>query len=330
MDLQTALTIGGIIITVLFGIWAIVATVRYSKAVKITFALDKVIALTNDITQNFPDLQIAFRDKPMSENLVLLKGYFLNAGKKDISREMVEESISIDIPPGFEWVDCKIVERSPSFEVKVRGFEDTKVPFEMGLWKAGEFFKFEALAKVPVLQADPDHIPAVYPTSRLVRGLSFSHRIADCEKIHETWVPANDSIALFPFGAPWLTARRAFIALALICLLFGTASWGFIRFYPNMRIGYKAVMDGQERQLVVWATEGKIRVSDRQGYIRDLTLDEFNNLPKKALVIAWRDPWLTVVVSFFFALGLWLLGSRAIRNAREKRLLSRIARRERT
>src|SRR5262245_50978959 len=103
MDTQTLMAILGIAATVLLGLWAIIITVRYNRNVRITYAYDQAIALTDDITQNFPELGITFREEPVSQNLVLLKGYVINTGKKDISREMVEERITLSLPEGYEW-----------------------------------------------------------------------------------------------------------------------------------------------------------------------------------------------------------------------------------
>src|SRR5436309_14834351 len=73
MDVQTLMAIFGIAATVSLGLWAIIITVRYGRNVRITYAEDQAIALTDDITQKFPDLRITFRGEPISQNLVLLK-----------------------------------------------------------------------------------------------------------------------------------------------------------------------------------------------------------------------------------------------------------------
>ena len=152
MDSQTILSVVGIVITIFLGVWAIVIAIRYNRNVRITYADDQFIALTDDITQNFPDLKIFFRDQPVSDNLVLLKGYFINTGKKDISREMVEEKIALKLPPDFEWVDSKVVECTDSLKSSATVTNKNQITIETGLWKMKEYLKFEALAKVPVVK----------------------------------------------------------------------------------------------------------------------------------------------------------------------------------
>ena len=48
--MQIILTVIGILVTTLFGLWAIAAAFRFSRNVRITYALDQIIALTNEIT----------------------------------------------------------------------------------------------------------------------------------------------------------------------------------------------------------------------------------------------------------------------------------------
>lgn len=189
MDSQTILAVAGIVVTIFLGVWAIVISIRYSRNVRITYAEDQAIALTDDITQNFPNLKIFYRDQPMSDNLVLLKGYFINTGKKDISREMVEEQITLKLPTDFEWIEIKVVECSASLKSTAILTSKTQIAIETGLWKTKEYLKFEALAKVPVIKLDPESIPMDSPTYRLTKSITFSHRIADSRKIQETCVP---------------------------------------------------------------------------------------------------------------------------------------------
>jgi hypothetical protein len=132
MDMQTALTVAGITATVVFGVWAIVIAIRYNRSVSITYAEDQAIALTDDITQNFPDLRIMFRGQPVSENLVLLKGYFINTGRRDITREMVEEKITLSLPEDFEWVECRVVESSPSLKASVTKINNGGISVDTG------------------------------------------------------------------------------------------------------------------------------------------------------------------------------------------------------
>lgn len=134
MDIQTLLTVAGIVVTVAFGIWAIVVTIRFNRSVQITYVHDQAIALVDDISQHFQDLRISFRNAPVSENLVLLKGYLVNTGNKDISPEMVEDAITFWLPEDFEWLEFKVVECSPQMRAKTSILNAHAIRFETGLW----------------------------------------------------------------------------------------------------------------------------------------------------------------------------------------------------
>lgn len=130
MDVQTVLAIIGITVTLLLGVWALVISFRYNKGVEITYIEDQCIALIDDIIQSFSGLNITYGDEIISDNLVLLKGYFINTGKKDISHNMVEENITINLPIGFEWVDCKVVDSSKSLKASVQKIDKFKLEFD--------------------------------------------------------------------------------------------------------------------------------------------------------------------------------------------------------
>lgn len=332
MDIQTLLAVAGIAATVLLGVWAIIITVRYNRSVDITFALDQVIALTDDITQNFPDLTVQFRNQPVSDNLVLLKGYFINTGKKDISREMTEQQITLNVPVEFEWVECKVVKCSPSLKADAHIHGKAEIRLETGLWKVKEFFRFEALAKVPVVKVDPDNLPTDYPTRRLMRALTFSHRIADSKEIHETRIPrfTTGRTRRQVFGIPLLgMSSRASLVSAGVAALLGAALWAGGFFLPDKSIGYQITLDGQEHVLSVRVKHDKVRLSDTKGFKRELTLPEFDTLPDKHLVfVAKRDRFMTIFGGVYFFFGVFMFVTSATRGVRENRLLAIIAEKE--
>ena len=70
MDKQTIIAAFSIIVTVILGLWAIVIAIRYNRNVKVTYAHENAIALTDDITQNFPNLNITYYGQTISENLL--------------------------------------------------------------------------------------------------------------------------------------------------------------------------------------------------------------------------------------------------------------------
>lgn len=335
MDIQTFLAVAGITATIILGIWAIVITVRHNRGVQITYAHDQAIALTDDITQNFPDLKVLFRDQPVSENLVLLKGYFINTGKKDISREMTEQQITLKLPSEFEWVESKVVECSPTLKATARVNGKTEISFETGLWKIREYFKFEALAKVPVVKADPDNLPKEYPTRRLVQAVTFSHRIADSKVIHETRVPRvpprTGSLRFLGFPRRVAMSSRAALVAAAVITVLGASIWVAGHFLADTGIGYRVTIDGQERVLSARVKQSKVLLSDRKGFKREYTLPEFDNLPdKRTEFVSMSDQFPRIFGATYSCMGVLMFVIFATKGVRERRLLSIITDKEKT
>ncbi|MBF0557382.1 MAG: hypothetical protein HQL08_01235 [Nitrospirae bacterium] len=319
IDTQTLIAVVGIIATVILGISAIVITIRYNRNVRITYAHDRVIALTDDITQNFPNLSITYRDQSVSENLVLLKGYFINIGKKDISRDMVEQQITIVVPEGYEWVECKVVESSHSLQASATKVDKTRVTFDTGLWKSKEYMKFEALAKVPVLQADTDHLPHEPAAERLSKALLFAHRIADSAKIDETLVPlpSTERLTLSPLHIP------SRIYMAIIMLLLGVMCLGLYQFLPTGTLAFTLTTDGKQRTVFAEIRKNKINLTDNTGYRKAYSLSEFDAIPdKKAQNVPKKDNLFLFVGIVYLLFSLFMLLASGYREIRNKRLLA--------
>ena len=119
MSFGIILTVAGILVTVVLGAWAIYLTRRYSQRVEVAFVEESCLSLIDDITQGIDDLEIRFQDAPVSESLVLLKGYFANTGRRDIALGMVEKDLAILLPEGFEWIRCKVTGVSANLEASV-------------------------------------------------------------------------------------------------------------------------------------------------------------------------------------------------------------------
>ncbi len=319
MDTQTILAVAGIVATVLIGFWAIVMALRYHRSVQITYAHDHAIALIDDITQNFPELKVLFRDQPVSDNLVLLKGYFINTGRKDISSEMTEKPITLKLPTDFEWIECKVVECSPSMKVTATIAGNNEILLETGLWKVKEYIKIEALAKVPVVKADPDNLPKDYPTSRLLNVLKFPHRIADSKSILETGVPRRE------FRASRFYKNRWWV-MAVFAVVFGASFLCMDYFFPDRTINWRLPIDGQERVMSLRVKGDRVLLTEKDGFEKKFTLQEFDQISDKHPEIVTKNNWFFIISGVLYVvLGLIMLMVSGTRRFRENRLLAIIA-----
>ncbi len=329
MDTQTFLAIAGIIATVLLGIWAIAITIRYNRSVRITYAYDQAIALTDDITQNFPNLSIFYNGQLLSDNLVLLKGYLINTGKKDVTREMVEQQITILLPAEYEWMECKVVDSTPSLKATAIIHDKTHVAFDIGLWKSKEYMKFEALAKVPVIKIDAEHSASEQPAFRLRKVLSFSHRIADSEKIDETRVPrpgVRSGTSLSPLIRS-ISSTKFNIIMSLVMLVTGLGVWSAGQFLPVKALGYTLSTDGMQRSVAVELKHGKVILTDNTGYQKECSFAEFDAMSdKKIQIVKTRERSLKYAGITYCILAILMLIVSGLRGIRDRRLLSIITR----
>ena len=83
MNASILLTALGLVVAVVLGVWTIVLAVRYSRRVQITFIEESCLSLLADIAQGIEALEVRYQGTPVSRNLVLLRGYFMNTGNQD-------------------------------------------------------------------------------------------------------------------------------------------------------------------------------------------------------------------------------------------------------
>ena len=145
METSTFLTILGISLTFIFGIWGLYITLKNYKPGEITFIEEEFIPLFDSIVKNISDLKITYLNDPVKPNLYLLKGALINTGKKDISADMVEDNIKMELPVNYKWLTAKVISRAKNVNAEVDVKSNTELEFNFGLFKTGEFLRFQAL-----------------------------------------------------------------------------------------------------------------------------------------------------------------------------------------
>lgn len=81
MSTNTFLTLLSIAALILTGV-TIWLAIRRRYPGQITYLEESCIGLFDSIVRNLPDLKVLYKSDPVSENIVLIKGYIMNTGSE--------------------------------------------------------------------------------------------------------------------------------------------------------------------------------------------------------------------------------------------------------
>lgn len=165
MDSSTLFSVIGIALTILFGIIGIWLVVRKISEVEMIFVRDDMINLYSSVVNKIDGIKITYNNSPINNNMILIRGFIFNTGKRDFTSEMIEDSLKIILPEKGVWHYANILEKSENLHVITKN-NINELSFETGLFKTDEYFKFEALAE----NFTRDNI-------------SFKHRISNLKEI---------------------------------------------------------------------------------------------------------------------------------------------------
>jgi len=186
IDWSFWLTVVGTIATVVFGIWAILIAKKRAYPGEITFFHDRTIRLFDDITGSLPQLTVSYKGEPVKKNLTLIKGFLVNTGTKDITKEMVETPLTFELAEGYRWLEVS-AKCSSNLEERAKITNPKIVEFSLGLFRCNEFLRFEGLLEVS-------------EGKKWGGTIYHSHRIADTGDIKRKTVPGKPKTPWNDFG----------------------------------------------------------------------------------------------------------------------------------
>ena len=306
------LTIVGIALAII-GIWV---TIRRKYPGKITFFKEECIGLFDSIVRNFPELLVSYQNSPISENIVLLKGSFLNAGSKDISPDMVEEKLTVVLPEGFKWLQGKIISSSPEVRASILISGDNKLIFNMGLFRCKEYIRFEALAEVPFRQEGNESSPA----KRLLSAIKIIHRICDTQKIGES--PLPPAVIRVNRGDIILATLMSLLLGIFLFYQSGETAPGRFKYLINTESGKTIEIRLRPK------ADGKIRIEGvKEKYAKEMNVNDFFGSGKGIITIEKSEmseiSWFMTVATIFF--WLYALVVPIVRKRKSNRLRKLLA-----
>ncbi len=216
----TILTIVGLLATVIFGVIPLYRKFRYPA--KVTFVKESAISLFDSIVRNLPDLKMTYKEAPVSQELILIRGAILNEGFKDITESMTEQPLKLNLPKGYKWLTAQVISASKNVTVDIDIENERALVFRIGLFRCREYIRFEALAECPSLEtATEKPIP---DRKNIEEVMYFTHRIADTEN-------KVNKMDLLPRANP--RVKKRIVLLSVIPAGVTLATLIFIIFFGN-------------------------------------------------------------------------------------------------
>jgi hypothetical protein len=180
MELTIIISILGIVLTAI----SLILYFTYFYTGKISFLFENSISLLDSLTKSFSDFSIKYKEKDINQGLILVTGYFINTGKKDLTKNMIDEPLSILLPEQYSYHEINIKSKSDGFEPNVELNEKlNKVTIDWTLFRRNEYFKIEALIEVPFDNTISSKTQ-FRPKEVVKNNIMFMHRISDTEDIN--------------------------------------------------------------------------------------------------------------------------------------------------
>jgi hypothetical protein len=311
------LAVLGIAVSVAMGAWGLVLAVRYSRRVRLTYAQENCLSLFADVAQGIDALEVRYNGSPVSTNLVLLRGYIMNSGRRDITPAMVERPLRLTLPAGFSWIDFRITDASQNLKSVVATFSASEVVLGLGLFKTGEYLKFDSLATVPVEDPVADTVSG--RDRRRGHGQvlmpCFDYRITDagCMQTTELYTPPRS----FFSGRRAVTFSLAIIiaGLVLTILALTVFRWNQLAYRISDPVAGAVQTTTRVRGQLV-------QLRAPHGYRRVVTTAQFDSLAKTAVVVKGTAPYGLGLAYSAVGLLLLLFQVPEFRRRRLRRILS--------
>lgn len=237
MDLNNLIGIAGFLATIIFGWLSIGLYNRKKYPGKISYVKLAVVNLLNDIANNFKDIKLLHDNHPIKNNLVYLKGAFINNGDIDIKTSIGENSITLSLPTDYKWVDFTITSHSDDLDCKISQMPENKKKISFDIFKKDEFIIFEGLIDAPQ-KIESDSFDSI---------VKFNHRIENTSKINVETILDAKSLKSKSFMRKML-GGYIILGLLLCVLAFMMHDGSPLRYHnfmENMETDYSASITPQ-------------------------------------------------------------------------------------
>lgn len=194
----------------------------------------------------FPKFKLTYEEKELLDEVMVLKGGFINIGRNDITGLKNNSDINLILPEGCSIKDVQLRRLSNDLDVKGCVNKDAPNIISFGIdekFMSGESFEYTAI------------IESVKEIKNLHKKIEFKHRIPNTSKIRNEYVitvpiiKANKSTSL-------LIKEKSFGFVFLIsAIIFGLFS---LFFFFVQRVQYSLYEKGTDKETTLYMTPKSI------------------------------------------------------------------------
>ena len=237
MDVNFLMGIIGVLGTLILGYLGINYTLKYRSKIKLNYFENDCFSLFQTVVKNFNTIEIKYNKEAINQNLILLKGTFLNSGNIDLDKSNVHVPLSLHIPDNFKVLEAKVIDASNDLIV-TNTITSNSITFIWDLLKKEEYFTFDVLIEhmgelnstgKEIIKEELNLESNRYIERELSNNITFKHRITNLSKIDKDSFPTK----------PMSKVAMVFFILYMLFLIGGPAYFGFWQLIkPQYEIQY--------------------------------------------------------------------------------------------
>ena len=213
------------------------------------------------LSNEFPEFRLHYNGDTLSDNVMVLKGGFMNVGRNDINALNGIDDIKLILPERCTVKAVKVLSATDGLTVNIT-FNNNVINFGISeILKSDEYFKYIIIVEIS------EEIKNLYDR------ISFNHRILNTDKIKNVYIKETEESKKSKFF------KMVFIPMMIITILFSILS---LMFSLNQNLEYKIIQKNtnEEVQLKI-DTQSKLYIYNGI-YIpfiddNEISLEELNN-----------------------------------------------------
>lgn len=171
-----------IVATILIGIAGIYYAFRLKNQPRLTFIRQEILPLFKSIVKNLDEIEIKFKNSPISPSLILLKASIVNTGNIDLDKSFIHKPLKISLPKDTKIIQVKISDFSEGVNPTVVNTSNNETEFIWELLKKNEFFTFDILFEKND-STENNKIDDYESIRKIEKEISFNHRITNLSSV---------------------------------------------------------------------------------------------------------------------------------------------------